>query len=331
MKKKITVLLLLMAVLSLGLTGCGTSDSKNKNDQSANASSNKIIVGYWGGTCEAPIFIAHELGYFKKVGLDAQLLKITTDVAPLMANHELDAYQATPDQFKPIEQGLDLKLVDGVHIGCIQGAARPDSGIKTVADLEGKKVAAAVGSIAQIQISSQMVKLGKDPQKVNWVSYPLPQMETAMNKGEVDAFAAYDPFAEIAVQNGAVKFYSNTFDEGLAEFYCCFLGVNGTYLKKNPDNVKKLVEAFSMANAYLEEHPQEAAKLMIDKGYVAGTVELNGKLIDDYKWISGDQDLAYTSILEIWNQIDRAGALEKGVDKQALAKNMLVWLGDQKG
>ena len=69
---------------------------------------------------------------------------------------------------------------------------------------------------------------------------------------------------------------------------------------------------------------------MIDKGYVAGTVELNGKLIDDYKWISGDKDLAYTSILEIWNQIDRAGALEKGADKQALAKNMLVWLGDQK-
>lgn len=269
MKKKITVLLLIMTLLSLGLAGCSKSATNKDNKAETTTASNKLILGYWGGTCEAPIFIAYELGYFKQVGLDVELLKITSDVAPLMANHELDAYQATPDQFKPIQNGLDLKLVDGVHTGCIQGAASPKSGIKTVADLEGKKVAAAVGSIAQIQISSQMVKLGKDPSKVTWLTYPLPQMETAMNKGEVDAFAAYDPFAEIAVQNGAVKFFSNTYDKGLAENYCCFLGVNGTYLKNNPDNCKKLVKAYSMAAQYLTAHPKEAAQLAIDKGYIS--------------------------------------------------------------
>jgi hypothetical protein len=59
-------------------------------------------------------------------------------------------------------------------------------------------------------------------------------------------------------------------------------------------------------------------------------VDLNAKLIGDYKWITGDKDLAYNSIMEIWNQIDRAGALEKGTDKKTLADSMFVWLGDQK-
>jgi NitT/TauT family transport system substrate-binding protein len=83
LKKKSIVLFLIIAVLSLGLVGCGNSDSKddtNKGGQSDAANSNKIIVGYWGGTCEAPIFTAYELGYFKQAGLDVELLKITSDV-----------------------------------------------------------------------------------------------------------------------------------------------------------------------------------------------------------------------------------------------------------
>jgi len=321
--------------LALVLTGCGSNSGSNQDEGNSTANGNsaesgKVIVGYWGGTCEAPIYVAYENGYFAEEGLDVELLKITKDVAPLMANNELHVFQLTPDKFKPMEQGLDVKIVDGLHTGCIQGAASVESGIKSVADLEGKTVAAEVGSIAQIQISSQMVKLGLDPKKVNWVTYPLPQMELALKKGEIDAFACYDPYPEIAVQNGAVKFYSNTFDEGLAEYYCCFLGINGTFLKENPETCKKVVRAFSKAAKYLEEHPYEAAQMAVEKGYIAGTPELNGKLIDDYKWITGDKELAYNSILEIWNQIDRAGALEKGKDKKALADSMFVWLGDVK-
>lgn len=333
MKKGLKVFGIIMAlIVAFGLVGCSNNSGESGNSRVSNNSSteesNKVIVGYWGGTCETPIYVAYENGYFEDVGLDVELLKITTDVAPLMANNELHVFELTPDKFKPMEQGLDLKIVDGVHIGCIQGAASVESGIKSVADLEGKTVAAAVGSIAQIQISSQMVKLGLDPTKVNWVSYPLPQMELALNKGEVDAFACYDPYPEIAVQNGAVKFYSNTFDEGLAEYFCCFLGINGTFLEENPETCKKIVKAFSMAGEYLEEYPYEAAQMAIDKGYIAGTPELNGKLIADYQWITGDRDLTYNSILEIWNQIDRAGALESGTDKEALSNSIFVWLGD---
>lgn len=333
--KRLSVFALVIIIgMALCITGCGAPDQDSGNDDgnadspgTSSTENDKVIVGYWGGTCEAPIYVAYENGYFEDEGLNVELLKITTDVAPLMANNELHVFQLTPDKFKPMEQGLDLKIVDGLHTGCIQGAASVESGIQTVADLEGKTVAAQVGSIAQIQIASQMVKLGLDPNKVNWVTYPLPQMELALNKGEIDAFACYDPYPEIAVQNGAVKFYSNTFDEGLAEWYCCFLGINGTFLAENPETCKKVVRAFRKAAQYLEEHPEEAAQMAIDKGYIAGTPELNAKLISDYRWITGDKELAYNSILEIWNQIDRAGALEKGKDKKALADSMFVWLG----
>ena len=200
------------------LSGCGQVTSAGDGAKEGKGSAkpdNHVVLGYWGGTCEAPIYIGIEKGYFKEAGLEPEALLITSDVTALMANDELDCFELTPDKFKPMEQGLELAIIDSLHKGCIQGAASPESGIKTVEDLEGKKVAAAMGSIPQIQIASQMVLAGKDPSKVEWLTYPSAQMEAAMNAGEVDAFAQYDPWADIAVSNGATKFFSDTFDEGL--------------------------------------------------------------------------------------------------------------------
>ena len=191
------------------LSGCGQVTSVGDGAKEGKGSAkpdNHVVLGYWGGTCEAPIYIGIEKGYFKEAGLEPEALLITSDVTALMANDELDCFELTPDKFKPMEQGLELAIIDSLHKGCIQGAASPESGIKTVEDLEGKKVAAAMGSIPQIQIASQMVLAGKDPSKVEWLTYPSAQMEAAMNAGEVDAFAQYDPWADIAVSNGATKF-----------------------------------------------------------------------------------------------------------------------------
>lgn len=319
MKKEKVFFLVLSLLLAVSMTACSGSQTNTQSEDAAaagdaaTATNTDLLpatVGYWGGTCEAPIYVAYENGYFEECGLDVDLLLISEDVAILMANDELDAFELTPDKFKPIEQGLELKIIDSLHKGCIQGAASVESGIQTVADLEGKRVAAEIGGIAQIQISSEMVKLGLDPTKVEWLTYPLPQMEAALDAGEVDAFAAYDPWAEIAVSNGKVKFYSNTFDEGLAEHLCCFLGMNERTLEENPEIAARMSKAFAMACDYLNEYPEEAAAMAIEKGYIAGTPELNAQLINDYTWIAGDEELLHSSVKEIWYQIYRAGAME---------------------
>ncbi len=319
-RNRLSLLLVLLLAAALVLTGCSgggnatpanTTPADNTPQTGENRDLIPAVVGYWGGTCESPIFVAYEKGFFKEAGLDVKLLKITGDVAVLMANDELDAFELTPDKFKPMEQGLELMIIDSLHKGCIQGAASKESGIQSVADLEGKKVAAAIGGIAQIQIASEMVKLGKDPKKVTWLSYPNAQMEQALDQGEVDAFATYDPFPEMAVQNGKTKFYSNTFDPGLKDTLCCFIGMNKRTLDANPEIGKRMSQAFTKACEYLEEKPDEAAQMVMDKGYIAGDAALNAQLIKDYTWIAGDKKTVDDSFREIWHQIARAGALEK--------------------
>jgi sulfonate transport system substrate-binding protein len=51
------------------LAGC------NKDPGSTPRASNKVRVGYIGLTCEAPIYVAYERGFFKEEGLEPELVK----------------------------------------------------------------------------------------------------------------------------------------------------------------------------------------------------------------------------------------------------------------
>jgi NitT/TauT family transport system substrate-binding protein len=302
------------AVAGLSLAGCSQPTAETPTPGVGQDGSDLIpvTIGYWGGTCESPIFIGFEKGFFEEAGIQPNMLQITSDVSPLMANDELDCFELTPDKFKPIEQGLEVKIIDSLHIGCIGGAASVESGIKTVADLEGKKVAAPIGSIQQIQIASQMVLAGKDPSKVEWVTYPNPEMELALDNGEIDAFAAYDPFPSMAWANGKVRFYSNTFDEGLKEYLCCFVGLSDRALAREngTEIAKRLSAAFKKSCQFLQDNPEEAAQIVQDAGYIAGDAALNAQCIKDYTWVAGDKELLDSSVNEIWMQVYRAGAME---------------------
>src|SRR5947208_6260581 len=94
-----------LALAVLIFAGC-------KKDSSATGGSNKIRVGYIGITCEAPIYMAVEQGFFKEEGLDVELVKCEwskyKDVLALGGydiTHHLIMYF-----LKPIEQGLDVKI-----------------------------------------------------------------------------------------------------------------------------------------------------------------------------------------------------------------------------
>src|SRR5262245_51525520 len=58
----------LMALVTL--TGCGADESGVQI-----GGLTKIRVGYIGITCEAPLFAAQEMGFFKEEGLDVEMVR----------------------------------------------------------------------------------------------------------------------------------------------------------------------------------------------------------------------------------------------------------------
>src|SRR5437764_14499937 len=109
---------------------------------SSTVSSHKVRVGYIGLTCEAPIFTAVEKGFFSDEGLEVSLVKCEwANYKDVLALGGIDITQHLVMYFlKPIEQGLDVRFLAGIHRGCLRVQAGVKTNIHTIQDLKGKRI-----------------------------------------------------------------------------------------------------------------------------------------------------------------------------------------------
>ncbi|KAA5806286.1 ABC transporter substrate-binding protein [Thermoanaerobacterium thermosaccharolyticum] len=322
MKKSLSLFFAVLLALTFIISGCS-----NKASQ---ASSNKPVhvrIGHYGGTCDAATYVAYEKGYFKKNGLDVELVKVDFNtLKDGIGTGKIDAVNASPGLFKPIEQGLNIKLVDGIHTGCIQGVVPVNSPIKSIKDLKGKTIGVdAIGGVPMVLLSMELSQNGIDPKKdVTWKVYPDPQLEQAIDKGEIDAFVNWDPFGEQYIESGkGRKIFGNNHDGDPNNQYCCFVGINGKLVKENPEVAKAIANSYAEADKWIEGHQEETAQLEVDKKYIPGDVELNAKLLKSYEFVS-DKERAKKSFTTIVTSMKQQKILDPSTDVNTFVNNVFV-------
>ncbi|NPV92325.1 MAG: ABC transporter substrate-binding protein [Firmicutes bacterium] len=326
MKKK-TLLIILAVVITVSLVATGCGQKTAVQDTSAKGTPETVKVGYYGGTCEASIYIAHEKGIFQKKGLNVELVKLGADpLKEAIATGKLDVIQVSPALFKPIEQGLDIKVTNGVHTGCIQAVAPVNSSIQGIKDLKGKTIGVdAIGGVPMALLSVELGKLGIDPKNdVTWKAFPGPQLLQALEKQDIDIFATWDPFPELAVKEGkARKIFSTTHDQHYKDQLCCFVGVNGKLAKEKPEVVKAVTEAINEAGKWVQENPKEAARIAVEKQYISGDAETSGQLLGDYKFIS-DPVVSKQSLAAHLKAMKEQQILDPATDIDKMVKEVFI-------
>ena len=114
----------------------------NKKSSTKVVNSKHVKIGFIGLTCEAPIYTAFEKGFFKDEGLEPELVKCSW--ANYKDNLALGSYDITHHLvmyfLKPIEQGLDVRFLGGVHTGCLRVQTGVNSPIHKIQDLKGKRI-----------------------------------------------------------------------------------------------------------------------------------------------------------------------------------------------
>src|SRR5881296_3818561 len=311
-------------LVSLMLPGC------DKGSDVAGKGANKVRVGYIGLTCEAPIFTAVEKGFFKEEGLDVSLVKCDwknyKDVLALGGydvTHHLVMYF-----LKPIEQGLDVKFTAGIHRGCLRVQAGANSGIHTVKDLRGKRIGVpGMGTPPFIFANRVLGANGIDPGKeITWLVFPAGELGLAIDKGEVDAVADSEPIGSLLIAQGKVR---NIADQA-ADFpyrdeYCCAVLVNGKFLNRNPKATAAATRALLKAAKWVEANPQAAARLSVEKKYLASNPELNTVAISHLRYVpsvSGADEAVNSAAAEM----KLAGMLSPSTNVAELSKRAFAHL-----
>lgn len=219
-----------------------------------------VILDWFPNPDHAPLIIAQQQGFFKELGLEVQLIGPAdpTDPAKWVAARKADiGLTYEPEFMEQVDHGLPLirvgTLIDK-PLDCI--VALQESGIKTLADLKGKRIGSGTGGISGVMIKTMLAKSGlssKDVEVVN-VRYNLTQ---ALLSHKVDAVTGMMrnfevPQLELSGYKAAAFFPE---EHGIPSYsVLIFIAHTASVEDKR---FPRFLAAIQKAVAYLDTHPKE--------------------------------------------------------------------------
>nr|WP_244421870.1 aliphatic sulfonate ABC transporter substrate-binding protein [Azorhizobium caulinodans] len=136
---------------------------------------------------------------------------------------------------------------------------RPDTGIKTVADLKGKTVAVTRGTDPHIFLVRALAANGLTEKDVKLVLLQHADGRLALQRKDVDAWAGLDPImASAEVEDGAVLFFRKPEDNTWG-----VLNVREDFAKANPDIVKRVLATYEKARLWSVQHPKDLSAALV--------------------------------------------------------------------
>ncbi|MDR2717916.1 MAG: ABC transporter substrate-binding protein [Treponema sp.] len=301
MKKKNWAFVVTVLLVTLALTGCRSKKVKGGDYV--------LRVGIQSDLCLAPLHIAIEKGFFEAEGLKFEAIKIESAVAAeAIAGNQIDAGFGLLAKFiQPLENGLPLKFTSGIHTGCIKIVVPRDSGAQSLSDLRGKNVGvpglmASPALIAKRALAAAGIGVTGDNLEVNFMAYSNADLYIALEKGAIDAVAGGDPGVSVAEREYNLKVLLDTASGELYKNeYCCLSFVTTNLAEKHPEIAAQFTRAVLKASEWVEKNPVEAAKIQIEKNYIAGDVDFNASLLASYSYkpsVQGGYDALKNTINE---------------------------------
>jgi NitT/TauT family transport system substrate-binding protein len=230
---------------------------------------------------------------------------------------------------QPIANGLDVKIPLALHTGCIKVVVAPDSPIVTPADLRGKKIGVPSMNASQRLIPARVlaalgIKTEGDGAEVEWLVFPSAELPLALERGQVDAIGIGDPASSIIENAGKARAVINSAtDENLKNELCCVTPVRSKTLADHPETVAKFLRAIQKASKWVQENPDEAARIITEKRYIAGDAAVNAQVLKTYKYhasVSG----AKVALERNTRDLQAIGLVTKDVDVNTFVNNTFV-------
>ncbi|WGF90135.1 aliphatic sulfonate ABC transporter substrate-binding protein [Marinivivus vitaminiproducens] len=189
----------------------------------------------------------------------------------------------------------------------------PDSPIRTVAELRGKRVAVTRGTDPHIFLLRALQEAGLSESDITPVLLQHPDGLRALQSGQVDAWAGLDPhMARGEIEAGDRLFYRN------ADFNTYgLLNVREDFAQAYPETVSRVLAVYERARLYAIEHPDELRAVLVDEANIPEAVA--AKQLDERTDLSSsaigqDQLTAWTEAGQVLQEI---GVIKSDIDIKA--------------
>ncbi len=204
------------------------------------------------------------------------------DIYPAMAAGSIDlAASAADGAIAARGNGVPIDIVAGLANGGARILVRANSGIGTLADLKGRKVATARGGAHDLLFLASVAgagltwsdRPGKDVQ-LSYLGYS--DLNQALASGLVDAICQSEPQATAAIQRGGAVELKKPYDTEIGNPVRALV-MTEQMIRTKPDLAERVLKAFVAATRAFQKDPTLAER------YVRGTVFKGALSEDEYR------------------------------------------------
>jgi NitT/TauT family transport system substrate-binding protein len=255
----------------LATAGCGSST----DDQAPAAGPGEIVevtVGVIPIVDVAPIYLGKEKGFFRERGIDLKMA--TADggaaIVPGVLSGQFDfgfsnitsllTAQTKNVPIQVIASGVASTGEKDLDFGGV--VVKADSSIKTPADLAGKNVATnSLKNIGDVTTRESVRKANGDAGSVKFTQMPFPQMQGALQKGDIDAAFMVEPFLAQAKGNGA-RVVAWNFVDTAKELTVAGWFTSSKLMQEDPDLVARFTEAINESMQFANGQPGQVRTVL---------------------------------------------------------------------
>lgn len=138
---------------------------------------------------------------------------------------------------------------------------KPESALRTLADLKGRKIALQKGSSSHYLLVRAVAKAGLQWSDITPVYLPPSDARAAFERGSVDAWAIWDPYYAATEVDIAPRVLTDGVGlSGNNSFYLA----STAFTRDHPQALAALLEELTRADAYVQSRRKEAAQLVSD-------------------------------------------------------------------
>jgi ABC-type nitrate/sulfonate/bicarbonate transport system substrate-binding protein len=188
----------------LVLSACGGGDASSATEDGTT----ELAIGYFPLVHTATVVHAEETGLFAEQDLDVQLVQTAggAQAIPGLVAGEYDiTYGNYTSALLAAQQGLPIRIVAGNDVGADDHAimVAADSPFQSAADLAGASIAVNnLQNIGTVAVKAVLEDAGVDVSTIDLVELAYPDMQSALERGDVDAIWQVEPFQARALAGG---------------------------------------------------------------------------------------------------------------------------------
>ncbi|WP_449240414.1 NrtA/SsuA/CpmA family ABC transporter substrate-binding protein [Desulfoscipio gibsoniae] len=323
--ERIWKIVALVALAALLTAGCGGGQNGSPEQGTGSREVKNINISYVKLPLNIPSIIEKKTNLFEeefqKDGINVTFPEITEGpkMTEALASGSLDFCNALggTSAILAAANGVDLKVI-GIYSRAPKAftiMAR-DENIKSVSDLQGKKVAGPKGTILHQLLLASLEEKGSESGDVDFINMSIPHAMSALTAGDVDAALIAGPVVPQALEAGAHIIATG---EGLLDA-TIVIAVSGDFLEQHPDLVKRYMKVHRQSIQYMEENLTDVYKMAAEETGISIETVKQMYGWHDFNPVITDQDI--TDLQKTQEFLQQAGMLTGTVNMDELIVDM---------